>query len=84
MSIDEFKQAVQNVCVGKAFTTFPTAFKSFIANQFKTVDVNGMFLKPTSNNLNSKRSKKKKFILRRTKHWTMFLFCCFFYIYIPL
>lgn len=42
VSIDEFKQAVQNVCVGKEFPSFPAAFKSFIANQFKTVDVNGM------------------------------------------
>lgn len=42
MSIDEFKQAVQNVCVGKGFDSFPVAFKSFIASQFKTIDVNGM------------------------------------------
>nr|AJG01361.1 sarcoplasmic calcium-binding protein variant c [Eriocheir sinensis] len=41
VSIDEFKQAVQNVCVGKGFDSFPVAFKSFIANQFKTIDVNG-------------------------------------------
>ncbi|XP_071526115.1 sarcoplasmic calcium-binding protein 1 isoform X3 [Panulirus ornatus] len=41
VTIDEFKQAVQNVCVGKAFCTFPSAFKSFIANQFKSVDING-------------------------------------------
>lgn len=41
VSIDEFKQAVQNVCVGKGYETFPAAFKVFIANQFKTVDING-------------------------------------------
>lgn len=45
VTIEEFKKAVQNVCVGKAFNTFPSAFKSFIANQFKTVDINGMFQK---------------------------------------
>ena len=43
MSVDEFKQGVKNACVGKKFEDFPNAFKSFIANQFKTIDVNGMF-----------------------------------------
>ena len=42
VTVDEFKQAVQNACVGKGYDNFPGAFKSFIANQFKTVDVNGM------------------------------------------
>lgn len=48
MSIDEFKQAVQNVCVGKAYDSFPVAFKAFIANQFKAIDVNGMSVKRQS------------------------------------
>ena len=42
MSVDEFKKAVQDVCVGKVYDNFPSAFKTFIANQFKTVDINGM------------------------------------------
>lgn len=42
MSVDEFKKAVQNVCVGKNYDSFPSAFKIFIANQFKTIDINGM------------------------------------------
>ncbi|XP_045614603.1 sarcoplasmic calcium-binding protein 1 isoform X5 [Procambarus clarkii] len=41
VSGEEFKQAVQDACVGKNFDEFPNAFKMFIVNQFKTVDVNG-------------------------------------------
>lgn len=41
VTVDEFKQAVQKNCSGKPFADFPAAFKTFIANQFKTVDVNG-------------------------------------------
>ncbi|XP_066973574.1 sarcoplasmic calcium-binding protein 1 isoform X4 [Macrobrachium rosenbergii] len=41
VTLDEFKQAVKNVCTGKAYDSFPQAFKAFIANQFKTIDVNG-------------------------------------------
>jgi len=41
VSVDEFKQGVKNACVGKKYEEFPNAFKSFIANQFKTIDVNG-------------------------------------------
>jgi len=41
VSVEEFKQAVQTHCKGKKFEAFPSAFKSFICNQFKTVDVNG-------------------------------------------
>jgi len=41
VSVEEFKQAVQTHCKGKKFDAFPAAFKSFICNQFKTVDVNG-------------------------------------------
>lgn len=42
VSGEEFKQAVKNACVGKNFDEFPNAFRVFILNQFKTVDVNGM------------------------------------------
>jgi hypothetical protein len=38
---DEFKEAVQKHCNGKPFGDFPGAFKIFIENQFKTIDVNG-------------------------------------------
>jgi len=41
VSDDEFKQAVQKHCNGKPFGDFPSAFKTFIENQFKTIDVNG-------------------------------------------
>ena len=42
VSGEEFKQAVKDACVGKNFDEFPNAFRVFIVNQFKTVDVNGM------------------------------------------
>jgi len=41
VSDDEFKQAVKTHCSGKPYEAFPTAFKSFISTQFKTIDVNG-------------------------------------------
>jgi len=41
VTVDEFKQAVQKHCQGKAYGDFPNAFKTFIGNQFKTIDVNG-------------------------------------------
>ncbi|XP_042889299.1 sarcoplasmic calcium-binding protein 1 isoform X2 [Penaeus japonicus] len=41
VTVDEFRKAVQNVCVGKSFNDFPTCFKVVISNFFKTVDVNG-------------------------------------------
>jgi len=41
VSVEEFKQAVQTHCKGKKFDDFPAAFKVFIKNQFKTIDVNG-------------------------------------------
>nr|ACR43475.1 sarcoplasmic calcium-binding protein [Crangon crangon] len=41
VTVEEFKQAVQKHCNGKPFGDFPSAFKTFIANQFKTIDVNG-------------------------------------------
>jgi len=41
VSVEEFKQAVQTHCKGKKYADFPSAFKVFIMNQFKTIDVNG-------------------------------------------
>ncbi|XP_042893547.1 sarcoplasmic calcium-binding protein, beta chain-like [Penaeus japonicus] len=41
VSVEEFKQAVQTHCKGKKYEAFPSAFKVFICNQFKTIDVNG-------------------------------------------
>merc|ERR1712212_1205192 len=41
VTVEEFKQAIQKNCSGKSYAEFPTAFKSFIANNFKTIDVNG-------------------------------------------
>jgi len=37
---DEFKKAVQDNCVGKDYASFPPAFKVFIENQFKSIDIN--------------------------------------------
>jgi len=41
VSVDEFKKAIKDNCSGKAYADFPSAFKVFIANNFKTIDVNG-------------------------------------------
>merc|ERR1712212_1094798 len=41
VSVEEFKQAIQKNCSGKSYGEFPSAFKSFIANNFKTIDVDG-------------------------------------------
>jgi len=41
VTVDEFKQAVQKNCQGKSYETFPGAFKTFISNQFKSIDING-------------------------------------------
>merc|ERR1711872_930494 len=41
VDVDEFKQAVMKHCVGKGYAQFPVAFKAFIENQFKAVDVDG-------------------------------------------
>jgi len=41
VTVEEFKQAVQKHCQGKQYADFPNAFKTFIDNQFKTIDVNG-------------------------------------------
>ncbi|XP_013785991.2 sarcoplasmic calcium-binding protein 1-like [Limulus polyphemus] len=41
VSVEEFKQAVQNVCVGKAFENFPESLKYAITSKFNTTDING-------------------------------------------
>ncbi|XP_037082894.1 sarcoplasmic calcium-binding protein 1-like isoform X1 [Pollicipes pollicipes] len=41
VSVDEFKLAVKDACVGKPFDSFPGALKAFISSHFSTVDVNG-------------------------------------------
>merc|ERR1712212_45977 len=41
VTVEEFKKAVQTHCQGKQYADFPNAFKTFIGNQFKTIDVNG-------------------------------------------
>jgi len=38
---DEFKKAVADNCVGKDYASFPPAFKVFIENQFKSIDIDG-------------------------------------------
>lgn len=38
---DEFKDAVQNLCVGKPYDEFPHAMKAFIGKLFNTIDLNG-------------------------------------------
>lgn len=41
VTIDEFKKAVQDACVGKKYDVFPPCFKTVIAKFFKTIDING-------------------------------------------
>jgi len=41
VSVEEFKKAVQTHCSGKKYAEFPSAFKGFISNNFKTIDVDG-------------------------------------------
>ncbi|XP_059048698.1 sarcoplasmic calcium-binding protein, alpha chain [Achroia grisella] len=40
ITVDEFKQAVKNSCVGKKYDDFPQALKAFIESNFKTIDIN--------------------------------------------
>lgn len=39
ISVDEFKQAVQNSCVGKKYEEFPQAMKAFIEANFRQIDI---------------------------------------------
>lgn len=48
VSDEEFKKAVQDACVGKNFDQFPAAFKTFITNQYSSVDVDGKLLSTKS------------------------------------
>ncbi|MCI2449243.1 EF-hand domain-containing protein, partial [Listeria monocytogenes] len=41
VTVDEFKKAVQNLCVGKKYDEFPSCFKTVISRLFRTVDING-------------------------------------------
>ncbi|KAL7648851.1 UNVERIFIED_CONTAM: hypothetical protein RMT77_000770 [Armadillidium vulgare] len=41
VTVEEFKEAIQKTCTGKSYSEFPQAFKTFIGNTFKTIDVNG-------------------------------------------
>jgi len=41
VDVDEFKAAVQVNCVSKSYAQFPPMFKAFIANHFKSVDIDG-------------------------------------------
>jgi len=41
VSDEEFKKALQKVCLGKSFAQFPAGFKAFISNQYCSVDVDG-------------------------------------------
>ena len=40
MTVDEFKNAVQNSCIGKRYDDFPQAMKAFIETNFRMIDIN--------------------------------------------
>ncbi|KAM3957931.1 sarcoplasmic calcium-binding protein 1 isoform 1-T1 [Aphomia sociella] len=40
ITVDEFKQAVKNSCVGRKYEDFPQAMKAFIESNFKMIDIN--------------------------------------------
>lgn len=40
ISVEEFKTAVKNSCVGKKYEEFPQAMKAFIESNFKMIDIN--------------------------------------------
>jgi hypothetical protein len=40
ITTDEFKQAVQQCCMGRRYEDFPQAMKMFIDSNFKMVDLN--------------------------------------------
>ncbi|KAJ8975034.1 hypothetical protein NQ317_008974 [Molorchus minor] len=40
ITVDEFKQAVQQCCMGRRYDDFPQAMKMFIDSNFKMVDLN--------------------------------------------
>lgn len=40
VTVDEFKQAVQNSCIGRRYEDFPQAMKAFIETNFRMIDIN--------------------------------------------
>lgn len=40
ITVDEFKQAVQQCCLGRRYEDFPQTMKMFIDSNFKMVDLN--------------------------------------------
>lgn len=40
ITVDEFKQAVKNSCVGRRYEDFPQAMKAFIEINFRMIDIN--------------------------------------------
>ena len=40
ISVDEFKMAVKNTCVGKKYDQFPQAMRAFIESNFRMIDIN--------------------------------------------
>lgn len=40
ITVDEFRQAVQQCCMGRRYEDFPQAMKMFIDSNFKMVDLN--------------------------------------------
>ncbi|XP_038222448.1 sarcoplasmic calcium-binding protein 1 isoform X1 [Zerene cesonia] len=40
ISVEEFKQAVKNSCIGKKYEDFPQAMKAFIETNFRMLDIN--------------------------------------------
>lgn len=41
VSVDEFKKGIEMSCKGKGYADFPKAFKFFIDESFRTIDVDG-------------------------------------------
>ncbi|XP_053611080.1 sarcoplasmic calcium-binding protein, alpha chain isoform X1 [Plodia interpunctella] len=40
ITVEEFKQAVKNSCLGKRYDDFPQAMKAFIESNFRMIDIN--------------------------------------------
>ncbi|XP_028167981.1 sarcoplasmic calcium-binding protein, alpha chain isoform X2 [Ostrinia nubilalis] len=40
ITVEEFKQAVKNSCVGRKYEEFPQAMKAFIESNFRMIDIN--------------------------------------------
>ncbi|CAG9788894.1 unnamed protein product [Diatraea saccharalis] len=40
ITVEEFKQAVKNSCVGRKYEDFPQAMKAFIESNFRMIDIN--------------------------------------------